>query len=332
MTWSPRCSCSISDSAQDGYACGLWTLMHILSVGVAERHSAVVGDVDRLLPSYAGQVIRSFIDVFFVHCETCRKLWLGLYDEACCASHNSDHSIADKMKQDTSSDETDWRQLAFWIWEVHNEISVQTKHSAGIGYYNKYSHTASSALLWPSPQDCPKCWQTTTGGDGQLTYMNLYNSDAVYGYLKDTYWVKGIHNNRHILLDKWTKTKRSLSLHHLRVKMDSHRGLTLNAFLLFVCLLWLLSARYRHRTRRLCYLFDGHGHRRKKKMQALHHSKYTLGQKTDNYNYVHEYPPRLPSRRIKQSYNRSLELQHATKRSNGRYDRDQGYGLRHYQL
>ncbi|KAL3774707.1 hypothetical protein HJC23_002007 [Cyclotella cryptica] len=338
MTWSPRCSRSIPDNFQDGYACGLWSLLHILSLGVAERHSAVVGDVDRLSPSYAGHVIRSFIDIFFIHCETCRKLWVTLYDEACCELHNADHSTANKVKEDASNDETDWRQLAFWIWEIHNEISVQAKHSAGKGYYNKYSHTASSDLLWPSLHDCPTCWQTTNSGNGQLADMNLYDRDAVYGILKDTYWIKGVHNNRHILLDKWTKTKRSLSLQHLRDRMDSHRGLTLNAFLLMACLFWLLYARYRDQTRRLCYLFGYQGHRRKKRMQALHHhDRNIIGHKNVKYNYVHESSPKLSYRRIKQSkesrkHRSSLELQHTIKRSNGRNDGDQGYGLHHYQL
>ena len=121
MTWSSRCNSA--DSSQDGYSCGLWSLLHIISIGVAERHDAVVGDSDRLSVTYAGRVMRSFIDEFFVHCEACRQLFCALYDEACCELHNSDHSIADRTVSD-SVDDQDLRQLAFWISALINVPGV----------------------------------------------------------------------------------------------------------------------------------------------------------------------------------------------------------------
>lgn len=245
MTWSSRCSGA--DSPQDGYSCGLWTLLHILSLGVAERHESVVGDIQRLSVSYAGRVMRSFIDLFFIHCESCRHLWITLYDEACCELHNSDHSIAERTNPDLNSEQQDWRQLAFWIWEIHNEISVQSKHAQGKGHYNKFSHIASTNLLWPSPLECPSCWQSKKSGNGKMTTdMNAYDRNAVYNHLKQTYWSRGVHNNRHILIDKWTKAKRHLSMQHLRERMQSHRGLTFNVVLLTVCVFWLVVARCKY--------------------------------------------------------------------------------------
>ena len=244
MSWSEKCG-GMNDS-HDGYSCGLWSLLHILSLGVAERHDAVVGDVDRLSVSYAGHIMRSFIDRFFIHCEACRQLWTTLYDEACCELDNSDHSIAEKTKLSASIGGQEWKSLAFWVWEIHNEISVRTKHNAGKEYYSKYSRIASTNLLWPSPSECPRCWKSTH--NGSMTSMNAYDRDAIYNHLKKIYWPIGVHNNRHILLDKWTKAKRHLSMQHLRKQMESHQGLTLNVMLLGACLLWLLLARYRHQT------------------------------------------------------------------------------------
>ena len=41
---------------EGGYACGLWSLLHVLSVGAAERHTAVLGDADRVSVRRAGTV------------------------------------------------------------------------------------------------------------------------------------------------------------------------------------------------------------------------------------------------------------------------------------
>jgi hypothetical protein len=318
MTWSTRCSGA--DNSQDGYSCGLWSLLHIISLGVAERHDAVVGDVDRLSVSYAGNVMRSFIDQFFVHCETCRQLWIDLYDEACCPLHNSDHSIAGRENSDATSEDQDWRQLAFTVWEVHNEITVRTKNAAGKGYYSKYSHIASTKLLWPSPNECPKCWQGNTKSANGMINMNSYDRDVVYRFLKQTYWSKGIHNNRHVLLDKWTKTRRHLSMMHLRGKMKKNASsLTINAILLAVCLIWLAVVRYNHYMNRT---------RRRKGKGSQHNG--------EGINALHR-SRQFPSRNSKQSKGEmsydGFRAQHATRRSNGRsrYEGN-GFGSRHYQL
>jgi hypothetical protein len=319
MVWSPRCS-SGEQGLQDGYSCGLWALMHILSIGVEERHGAVVGDVERLSPSYAGRVISSFIDRFFIHCENCRKLFTTLYDEACCALHNSDHSIADATAQDAIGDDQDWRDLAIWIWEIHNEVSVRTRHSFRKGY-NKFPHKASTSLLWPSLEECPKCWQTKTSGSGQLIDMNSYDRDAVYKYLKETYWIKGIHNNRHILLDKWSNSKRHLSLQHLRERMDSHRGLTMNAFLLIACILWLLFSRCKHRMR---YFIGSNGRSSKIKMEPHHGRQYLRAEHSHKSRYQIEefdHRPRNPTVEYN-SQRRHCNVEHIHKRGHGKYNFD----------
>ena len=308
MSWSTRCSGA--DSSQDGYSCGLWMLLHIISLGVKERHDAVVGDIDRLSVSYAGHVMRSFIDEFFIHCETCRQLWIALYDEACCELHNSDHSIADKTTSDSNNKDQDWRQLALWVWEIHNEITVRTKHAAGKGYYSKYSHIASTKLLWPSPIDCPMCWQSTGNGNGQTTNMNSYDPDATYNHLKKTYWPRGIHNNRHILLDKWTKAKRHLSMQHLRQRMRSTRGLTVNIVLWVLCICWLILTKCKQPYRT--------SQRRKVKAQYY-------DEDIDGCSFERNHMQRNPRN--------TFRTQHAIKRSNGR-SRFGGsrYNSRSYQL
>lgn len=326
VIWST--GCSSSENTQDGYTCGLWALLHILSIGVAERHDAVVGDVERLSVSYAGHVIRSFIDQFFNHCETCRHLWLSLYDGVCCELHNSDRSIADRSDKMTKNDDQDRRQLALWIWEVHNEITVRTKHVTGKGYNSKYSHIASSDLLWPSLRDCPLCWQSNMNNDrGRVTNMNLYNHDEIYTHLRQIYWSKGIHNNRHILLDKWTAAKRHLSMQHLRERMRSNSGLKLNALLLILCITWLAIAYYKHRA----------GKTTSRRKLKVHHcdDHDIVGHRSRNHMHQNNH---LFSRRSKQSKSQvtrdDLRYHCKTKDSNSRssIDSRRYYGLHHYQL
>lgn len=319
VIWST--GCSSLDSAQDGYTCGLWALLHILSVGVTERHDAVVGDVERLSVTYAGNVIRSFIDQFFIHCETCKHLWLSLYDELCCELHNSDSSIADKI---TYNEDQDRRKLALWIWEIHNEITVRRKHATGKSHNNK-----SSDLLWPSSRDCPRCLKSSMSNHrGRVSSKNAYNHDEMYTYLKHVYWSRGVHNNRHVLIDKWTAAKRHLSMQHLRERMQSNSGLKLNAFLLLLCVMWLMIACFKHRVG---------GPTSKRKLKAHHYDNdIVVNRSIERNNHMH-HSNQLSSRRSKQpkrqciseDFRNYCKTKDTSKMSSS--DRRR-YGSRHYQL
>ena len=223
ITWSSRCGAD----AKGGYACGLWSLLHILSVGVAERHASVVGDADSVTVVHAGQVMRNFIDNFFVGCESCKKSWLELYDEA---SQSVDQLTGDKAE---------WHNLAIWIWEIHNEVTIRRDQSAGKGYHRKESRMASSSSLWPSKQDCPKCWQSLTDDTGLVMSMDSYDRNQLFQHLRKIYWPRGIHNNRLIVLERWSKAKRALSMKRLRARMEAHDW-SISAmvlYLLVVCLI-----------------------------------------------------------------------------------------------
>lgn len=206
ITWSTRCG---AKTKRGGYACGLWSLLHILSIGVAERHASVVGDADeRVTAHYAGEVMKSFIDNFFIGCDSCRESWIELYDEAV---RNGSAMEVDK------SDE--WSNLAMWVWEVHNEITVLREQSLGQGYHRE---GRGSSSLWPSREDCPKCWEGLTDDTGLVMSMDSYNRKEVYEHLKKTYWPSGIHNNRLIVVNRWSKAKRALSMKRLRARMAAH--------------------------------------------------------------------------------------------------------------
>jgi hypothetical protein len=195
VSWSERCKNS------DPYSCGIWSLIHIISIGVAERHASVVGDAERVTIQHAGRSIRFFIDAFFIGCDSCKKSWIELYDEACCGLHNTDHQ---------PRGEEQWKQLAVWIWEVHNEINIRRQR-----------YKSPTTLLWPRRKDCPKCWPSEKENGLTITDMESFDKEALYNYLKKTYWISGHHNNRLVLIDRWSKAKRALSVKRLRERMAS---------------------------------------------------------------------------------------------------------------
>eukprot|EP00594_Rhizosolenia_setigera_P018044 CAMPEP_0178964274 /NCGR_PEP_ID=MMETSP0789-20121207/15571_1 /TAXON_ID=3005 /ORGANISM="Rhizosolenia setigera, Strain CCMP 1694" /LENGTH=703 /DNA_ID=CAMNT_0020649001 /DNA_START=422 /DNA_END=2533 /DNA_ORIENTATION=+ len=59
----------------DGYSCGFWNLLHILSIGVAERHNAVLGQGgrERATVSHAAQTVLSYIYHFYYGCNRFRS-------------------------------------------------------------------------------------------------------------------------------------------------------------------------------------------------------------------------------------------------------------------
>ncbi|KAL3764011.1 hypothetical protein ACHAW5_000050 [Stephanodiscus triporus] len=264
-TWSTRCGAD----ANEGYACGLWSLLHILSIGVAERHTSVVGVSERVSVIYAGQVMRTFIDKFFVGCSSCRDLWIQLYDEL--ALHGTDN--VDK------SDE--WRSLAIWIWEIHNKVTVHRDRSAGKVHYYKQQRMVPSSSLWPTKEECPKCWQSLTDDTGIVMNMDSYDRNQLFNHLKKTYWPGGVHNNRLIVLDRWNKAKRALNTKNLRARMAAH-DLSIPILIIHILLICLiirvLNPIFCGRTCRCCgrSRFTHRGKRKKRPAGRSNPNEYSL--------------------------------------------------------
>ena len=217
VTWSK--SCGGGNSNEDPYSCGFWSLLHTISIGVAERHTSVVGNSERVSVQHAGKTIRAFVDAFYIGCDSCRRSWIELYDEACSlASPNQMTGI-----------EEQWKQLAIWIWEVHNEINIRRQH-----YKNPTS------LLWPSRRECTNCWPSENGA--KATSMDSFDQEALFNHLKKTYWISGHHNNRLIVIDRWSKAKRALSMKRLRDRMASHEFSIVGTFMRLVFVFVLVRA------------------------------------------------------------------------------------------
>lgn len=198
-TWSSWCN------ANGGFTCGLWSLLHILTVGVAERHSYVLGDTQSVSIIRAGQVIRSFIEQSFFGCDSCRDSWIELFDVNCSGMYDIVSSMTGNP-EDGKLDDNGWRFLALCIWKMHSD----------------YRHSIDpSALLWPTQTDCPKCWQSFPV-DKEILHMNSIDQNELYNHLKKTYWQSGSHNNRLVVLNKLSQAKRALSIRRIRARMAAH--------------------------------------------------------------------------------------------------------------
>lgn len=276
ITWSTRCGAE----ANGGFACGLWSLLHVLSIGVAERHTSVVGVVERVSVIYAGQVMRTFIDKFFVGCSACRDLWIQLYDDTCCALQGTDNVKLRISEGGKTIDE--WRSLAIWIWEIHNEVTVRRDQLAGKGYYHKQPRMEPASSLWPTKKECPKCWQSLTDDTGIAMNMDSYDRNQLFNYLKMTYWPGGIRNNRLIVLERWNKAKRELSTKKLRARMAAYDW-PMSILIIHILLIWLIiRVLIPNFCCRVCRCF---GHRRV--TRGGHRKKRPEDRSNPNENYHH---------------------------------------------
>jgi len=181
-TWSSSCT---HENTQESYTCGLWNILHVVSVGVAERYKAVLGSRSRVTVSHAANSLRDYIQ-HFLSCTSCQESFLNVYDTCGFDSCKRFH------KSYKTPSESSWKELALWLWEFHNEVNViKLKH----GFIKKYSREPSlteiNEVMWPSRKNCNYCWLQ----DGK------WDKEAIYLHLKKEYWPGGVQNFRYIVLD-----------------------------------------------------------------------------------------------------------------------------------
>jgi len=176
-----------------GYTCGLWNLIHILSVGVAERQHAVLGLRDRVSVRYAAESLRNYIH-FFLACDICTNNFLQVYDE-CGMNH------CKRFQPRKVTDKT-WKELALWLWEYHNQVNVRLLRDRYEKQGVETSFQDEEGVMWPSRQSCPDCWLKT----------GKWDKDRVYSHLKSEYWPAGVQNFRYVVLDPKSKDNNNNNL------------------------------------------------------------------------------------------------------------------------
>jgi len=186
MRWSEQCSKS-DDRA--GYSCGFWSLLHIISIGVIERHRAVLGAQDHVPTKFVAQTIRNYIEYFF-DCDQCQDYFVEMFD-SCGFNHCRRFKQPEKLPPEES-----WGELALWLWEVHNDVNVKLVEAELQRGRSTSKHKLYLAA-WPPAAECSTC----RDADGK------WNKDAILSHLKKEYWPAGVQNFRFVVLRRKENVK-----------------------------------------------------------------------------------------------------------------------------
>ncbi|XP_023541103.1 sulfhydryl oxidase 2-like isoform X1 [Cucurbita pepo subsp. pepo] len=116
--------CRGSKNDTRGFSCGLWVLLHSLSVRIEDGES-----------QFAFTAICDFIRNFFV-CEECRQHFHEM-----CSSVSSPFNKA--------------RDFALWLWRAHNKVNERLlKEEESMGT----ADPKFPKMIWPPPQLCSSCY------------------------------------------------------------------------------------------------------------------------------------------------------------------------------
>ncbi|XP_010243772.1 PREDICTED: sulfhydryl oxidase 2-like isoform X2 [Nelumbo nucifera] len=144
--------CRGSKNDTRGFSCGLWILLHSLSVRLEDGESHL-----------AFTAICDFIHNFFI-CEECRK---HFYDMC---------STVSRPFNKTSD-------FVLWLWEAHNKVNKRLKKeeaSMGTG------DPKFPKMIWPPKQLCPSCYHPIRKKDDG-TSQTEWNLDEVSKFLVGYY-------------------------------------------------------------------------------------------------------------------------------------------------
>ncbi|PIA33485.1 hypothetical protein AQUCO_04100130v1 [Aquilegia coerulea] len=141
--------CRGSKNDTRGFSCGLWVLLHSLSVRIEDGESQSVFTT-----------ICDFIHNFFI-CEECRQHFY-------------------KMCSSVSSPFNKTRDFVLWLWDVHNKVNQRLmKEEASLQTGDpKYPKN-----IWPPKQLCPSCSRSPIRNDNDIDW----DKDEVFKFLVEYY-------------------------------------------------------------------------------------------------------------------------------------------------
>ena len=164
----------------NGYTCGLWQLLHYITVASEElnmRHVEIESLKSLNTATRAKEIIHNIVKYFF-SCEHCRSHFLISYD-SCEFEHCKDS-------------ETDFHALQSWLWKLHNSVTLRIMHekikdSAGkdtVGSTRLSMQTADK-ILWPSALSCHSCRSREPsvfekGGEDSQTLVSVKQTKSFY--------------------------------------------------------------------------------------------------------------------------------------------------------
>ncbi|KAF7808794.1 sulfhydryl oxidase 2-like isoform X1 [Senna tora] len=141
--------CRGSKNDTRGFSCGLWVLLHSLSVRIDDGES-----------QFTFNAICDFVHNFFV-CEECRQHFYEM-----CSSVSNPFNKA--------------RDFALWLWRTHNKVNERLmKEEASLDT----GDPKFPKMVWPPKQLCAFCYS----GHDQKNNRIKWNEDEVYKFLMNYY-------------------------------------------------------------------------------------------------------------------------------------------------
>ena len=212
--WSA--SCSSADPQDQGFGCGFWKLLHIVSVGVKEQHTAVMGDLDRIVVGHTAKVVRDYVHEFgFALNVQAGKEIIDAY-EVCQESESCQKEMRFETKgllprfrsNIPSSTDPSWQNLAIWVWQAHQSYRSQRLGETKIGFDPLVDAVDAEAVPWPPTTLCPKCYASGAIVDPQDHEAIPFNQDVIHDTVNDIIWNKH-YVYEHLKHEYWPRTLQS---------------------------------------------------------------------------------------------------------------------------
>lgn len=156
-----------------GYTAGLWTLFHIMSVGLVQWNHFAIDDGQKLIPAAMADTLRNYIENFF-QCEECRLNFLSDFDA--CMYDRCNRLITTAIGGTTQQ----YIQYPLWLYETHNAVNVRLRKERIEQKIENENFTTEREVVWPSFNSCPSCWASPD--------KDRWDELEVYKFLQQSYW------------------------------------------------------------------------------------------------------------------------------------------------
>ena len=166
--WSATCSPK-DGSGTESSACGMWTMLHVVSIG-SVKYNRKVDHLDVLSTGSVAITIRDAVDKFF-DCHVCRDFFAHSFDNC---EYGRCESLSMKL-----GEESDWVQLPLWLSRLHNSVNLQQMKVEAAKGHRVLNADDESTASWPVRTECNCCWNDDGEPNEEVTYRYL---EYIYGW------------------------------------------------------------------------------------------------------------------------------------------------------
>jgi hypothetical protein len=158
-----------------GYTAGLWTLFHIMSVGLVQWNHITKDDELKITPAAMADILRNYIEHFF-QCEECRLNFLADFDA--CMFDRCNRLVTTA----TGGSIQKYIQYPLWLYETHNAVNVRLRKERIEQNIETENFVTEREIIWPPFNSCPSCWASLD--------KDRWDEVDVYKFLQQSYWLE----------------------------------------------------------------------------------------------------------------------------------------------